>query len=69
MALHLEYKGYKTNIKQDLDIFYGKIINISDLVSFEGFSMEDVKENFIIAVDDYIETCKKLNKPVELKEI
>lgn len=60
----LKYKGYSANIhfsSQD-DVFYGKILGINDLIMFEGNSVKDLKKAFKEAVDDYLKTCKQLNK-------
>lgn len=63
----LEYKGYFANIhfSAEDEIFYGKIIGINDLVSFEGNSVLELKSAFQEAVEDYLDTCKKLNKEPE----
>jgi predicted HicB family RNase H-like nuclease len=39
--------------------FYGKIVGIRDLVTFEGTSVAKINASFKDAVDDYIETCRK----------
>lgn len=60
----LKYKSYNANIHfsaQD-EVFYGKILGINDLITFEGNSVKDLKKAFKEAVDDYLETCKQLNK-------
>ena len=44
------------------EVFYGKIIGINDLVSFEGASVRELKKAFKEAVEDYLETCKALKK-------
>ena len=58
---HKDFIG-KFNFVEDEDIFYGKIEGISDLVTFEGTSVTELKESFIEAVDDYILLCKEANK-------
>jgi predicted HicB family RNase H-like nuclease len=60
----LEYKGYSANVhfSAEEDIFYGKIIGINDLVSFEGETVIELKQAFREAVDDYLETCKEIGK-------
>lgn len=60
----LEYKGYWADIhfSADDDLFFGKLIGIDDLVSFEGDSVKQLKEAFHEAVDDYLESCKDLGK-------
>lgn len=60
----LIYKDYIGTIHYSTEdeTFYGKIEDIVDLVSFEGQSVSEMKKAFEEAVDDYIETCKALNK-------
>ena len=63
----LEYKGFSGTIEfssQD-DCFFGKIVGINDLVTFEGRSVEEIKASFFEAVDDYLEMCKELGKEPE----
>ena len=58
------YKGYtySSHFDEFSDTFYRKIDGISDLVNFESDTAEGLQEEFIKAVDDYIETCKELGK-------
>ncbi|MBJ7882475.1 type II toxin-antitoxin system HicB family antitoxin [Gelidibacter salicanalis] len=64
MSDYLTYKGYfgTVNFNSDDEIFYGKIFGISDLINFEGSSVKELKESFKESLDDYLETCKALNK-------
>ena len=50
------------NYIEDEDILYGKIEGITDLVTFEGTSIKEVKEAFIEAVEDYVFLCKEVGK-------
>lgn len=58
----LPYKGYTTIIKYSKQdkVFYGKIDNIDDLVSFHSEDIISVTSEFHKAVNDYIETLKEL---------
>lgn len=60
----LTYNGFLGvfNYIEDEDILHGKIEGITDLVTFEGASIKEVKEAFREAVDDYIEICKEVKK-------
>jgi len=64
MSDYLTYKGYfgTVNFNSDDEVFYGKIFGISDLINFEGSSVNELKESFEVSLDDYLETCKELNK-------
>lgn len=60
----LQYKGYYAEIhfSAEDEVFYGKLIGINDLVNFEADSVKGLKKTFKEAVEDYLETCKNLNK-------
>lgn len=60
----LEYMEYYASVhfSAEDDAFYGKIIGINDLVSFEGISVPELKSAFHEAVEDYLNLCKELNK-------
>ena len=67
MSNLLKYKDYRGQVEySDEDsIFYGKILGINDLVSFEGKTVEELKKAFTESVDDYIQTCESLGKSPE----
>lgn len=58
----MEYLGYRAAVEFDGKIFFGTIENISDLVTFESDTAEDLEREFHAAVDDYIEFCKSAGK-------
>lgn len=63
----LQYKGYFGNVQYSAedDVFFGSVIGINDLVSFEGTSVKGLKHSFYEAVDDYLDTCKAKGKEPE----
>ena len=60
----MKYKNFSARIEYDDqdEIFFDKIAGIRDGVSFHADSVADLKTAFHEAVDDYIETCKKIGK-------
>jgi predicted HicB family RNase H-like nuclease len=60
----MTYKGYSARIEYDNEdgIMTGQIAGIRDGVGFHADSVEDLKEAFYEAVDDYVETCAKVGK-------
>lgn len=56
--------GYKAEVKysEHDKCFYGKITGIPDLVLFEANDVEDVHDEFKIAIEDYKETLKDINR-------
>lgn len=60
----LKYKNYTATVhfSAEDEVFHGKVIGINDLVTFEGGSVLELKNAFAEAIEDYLETCKELNK-------
>lgn len=67
MSNYLKYKDYMATLEYSAEdeVFYGKLFGINDLVTFEGTSVKDIKTAFQEAVEDYVQTCKALNKNPE----
>ncbi|HAL81675.1 MAG TPA: toxin-antitoxin system HicB family antitoxin [Mucilaginibacter sp.] len=63
----LKYKDYLATINYSAEdeVFYGRIFGINDLVTFEGTSVSGLKKAFQEAVNDYIATCRELDKTPE----
>ncbi len=61
-ALILEHEGYKgfASYCNSDECYRGQIHGIPDLVTFEAKNDEDLKEEFVMAVEDYIKTLHKL---------
>ncbi len=59
----LEYSSFFGSIEYNANdnCFFGKIKEISDLVSYEGDSIRTLQKAFKEAVDDYIETKKTMH--------
>jgi predicted HicB family RNase H-like nuclease len=57
----MEYKGYLGAVEYDDDdrTFHGRVINIRDVITFEGDSVKDLSQAFRESVDDYLAFCKK----------
>ena len=63
----VKYKEYtaSSGYSEDDGCFVGHIADISDIVGFHGESVAELRAAFEDAVDDYIETCKKLGRTPE----
>ena len=64
----LEYKNYIGSIEfsnEDM-LFYGKVLGIKSLVSYEGKSASELVKNFHNSVDDYLQICEESNKKPEI---
>lgn len=60
----LNYKGFigAFNYAEEDDILFGKIEGVTDLVTFQGASIQEVKKAFTEAVEDYIILCDEVGK-------
>jgi len=67
MPSTIEYKGYIGVIEYSSEdrCFFGKLEMIDDLVTFEATSVDELEENFHTVVDEYIQTCKELNRDAQ----
>lgn len=67
MTNMMTHKIYKALVEYDDEdeCFIGHLAGINDVVGFHATSVRDLKSAFRDAVDDYIETCRKVGKPPE----
>ena len=58
------YKSYSTRIRYDDEdgILIGRIMGIRDGVGFHADTAKALREAFHEAVDDYLDTCAKIDK-------
>ncbi len=59
-----EYKGFfgTAHFSGQDRVFFGQLTGIDDLVSYEAFSIGELRTNFRIAVNDYLDTLQQLGK-------
>ena len=55
----MEYKGYLSRIEFDdeANIFHGEVINIRDVITFQGKSVDELRKAFEDSVEDYLAFC------------
>ena len=55
----MEYKGYfaKVEFDDETDIFHGEVINLRDVVTFQGQTVDELHQAFRDSIDDYLEFC------------
>ena len=56
----MEYKGYVGSVEfsEEDGIFFGKVMGIRSLISYEGTDARSLVEDFHGAVDDYLQLCE-----------
>jgi predicted HicB family RNase H-like nuclease len=63
----MEYKGYVGKVEYDdaAGIFHGEVINLRDVITFQGESVGDLRQAFQNSVEDYLEFCHERNEEPE----
>ena len=61
----LQYKNFTAHVRFSAEdgAFYGKVLDIDELVHFEGCTVSELKKSFYEAVDDYLEKKQIQNRP------
>ncbi len=65
----LTYKGYKGHLEVDTDagILFGRVLDIRDVITFKGKTVEEAVQAFRDSIDDYLDFCQERgeepNKP------
>ena len=60
----LTYKGYQGRFEYDpdADIFHGDVLHITDVVTFQGRSIDELKTALADSIEDYFDLCKEVGK-------
>jgi predicted HicB family RNase H-like nuclease len=55
----MTYKNYlaKVVFDEEANIFHGEVINIRDVITFEGSSVDELQNSFKESIDDYLDYC------------
>ena len=55
----MTHDGYVATIELDEEVglFHGEVINTRDVITFQGSSVQELKQAFEDSVDDYLEFC------------
>lgn len=53
------YKGYVARVEFDdgVGVFHGEVLNLRDVITFEGKTVGELRKAFRDSVDDYLEFC------------
>ena len=63
----LEYKNYTGSVEYSAadEIFHGRILGITDRITYEGDNAKSLCADFKAAVEDYLASCAELGKEPE----
>jgi len=57
----LKYKGYhgKVEFDEEAGLFHGEVVDLRDVITFQGKSVDELEQAFRDSVDDYLEFCQQ----------
>ena len=63
----MQCKGYEAVVEYDpeADLFHGEVIDLRDVVTFQGRSVDELKQAFSDSVDDYLAFCAERGEEPE----
>lgn len=63
----LSYKKYvgKVEFDAEANLFHGKVINLRDVITFEGSCVDELRQAFVDSVEDYLEFCARRGETPE----
>ena len=63
----MEYQGYlaKVEFDDEANILHGEILNLRDVITFEGSTVEELRHAFKDSVEDYLDFCAERNEEPE----
>jgi predicted HicB family RNase H-like nuclease len=58
------YKGYqgRFDYDRDADIFHGDVLHLTDVITFQGRSIDELKKALADSIEDYFDLCKEAGK-------
>jgi predicted HicB family RNase H-like nuclease len=56
----MTFKGYEALVEydEDAELFHGEVMNLRDVITFQGKSVNELKAAFAGSVEDYIAFCR-----------
>jgi len=63
----MKYKNYIGHVVFDdeADIFHGEVINTKDVITFQGTTVDEVKQAFVDSIEDYLAFCAERGESPE----
>ena len=63
----MKHNGYigQIDFDEDADLFHGQVINLHDVITFQGRSIDELRQALADSVQDYIEFCAERGEAAE----
>jgi predicted HicB family RNase H-like nuclease len=65
--MNMHYKGYEATVEfdEDAELFHGEVINLRDVITFQGSSAAELKQALAESIEDYLEFCRSRGEEPE----
>jgi predicted HicB family RNase H-like nuclease len=63
----MEYRGYvaKVEFDDEAGIFHGEVLNLRDVITFQGRTVTELRKAFHESVEDYVDFCAERHEQPE----
>ncbi len=63
----MEYKGYVAKVEFDDEdgVFHGEVINLRDVITFQGKTVDELRQELQESVEDYLAFCAERGEQPE----
>jgi predicted HicB family RNase H-like nuclease len=60
----MKYKGYTgcVEVDEEAGILFGRVVDIRDVITFQGMTVQEARQAFHDSVDDYLAFCQQLGE-------
>jgi predicted HicB family RNase H-like nuclease len=67
MTNTMQYRGYVASMIFEAEdkVIVGRVLDVDDIITFHGESVDEFESNFHTIIDDYITACEKLGATPE----
>lgn len=57
----LDYKGYRGQVffDEEAGYFHGEVVDLNDVITFQGTSVDELTQAFQESVEDYLAFCEE----------
>jgi predicted HicB family RNase H-like nuclease len=57
----MTFQGYEATVAfdEDAELFHGEVINLRDVITFQGQSVDELKAAFAASIEDYLAFCRE----------
>ena len=60
----MNYQGHQASVTfdEEVDILHGEVVNIRDVITFQGRSVDEIRTAFKDSADEYLKFCAELGE-------